>query len=129
MLLKPENFVLEQSGYLRITNFGIGKDNMPDNSSKTLGTPGYESWSDEKSKSFFPYRFFAIGVIGYEFLMGRRPYNGKNRKGFKEKMFSEKVNFSEQIKNGLSIEAIDFINKLLERKQEKRLGLKNMVKE
>jgi hypothetical protein len=45
-------------------------------------------------------------------------------------MFSEKVYINnEQIKNGFSIEAIDFINKLLERKQEKRLGSKNGVKE
>ena len=62
--------------------------------------------------------------------MGRRPYNGKNRKEIKEKMSSEKFNInSEKIKNGLSIEAIDFINKLLELKQEKSLGSKNGVKE
>ena len=129
--IKPENLVLEQNGYLRITDFGIAKDNMPDNSSETSGTPGYMSPEVMKGVNHsFPTDFFAIGVIGYEFLMGRRPYNGKNRKEIKEKMFSEKVNIkSDQIKNGLSIEAIDFINKLLERKQEKRLGSKNGVKE
>ena len=129
--IKPENLVLEQNGYLRITDFGIAKDNMPDNSSETSGTPGYMSPEVMKGVNHsFPTDFFAIGVIGYEFLMGRRPYNGKNRKEVKEKMFSEKVNIkSDQIKNGLSIEAIDFINKLLERKQEKRLGSKNGVKE
>ena len=129
--IKPENLVLEQKGYLRLTDFGIAKDNMPDNSSETSGTPGYMSPEVMKGANHsFPADFFAIGVIGYEFLMGSRPYNGKNRKEIKEKMFSEKVNIgSEQIKNGLSIEAIDFINKLLERKQEKRLGSKNGVKE
>ena len=129
--IKPENLVLEQNGYLRITDFGIAKDNLPDNSSETSGTPGYMSPEVMKGLNHsFPADFFAIGVIGYEFLMGRRPYNGKNRKEIKEKMFSEKVIInSEQIKSDISVEAIDFINKLLERKQEKRLGSKNGVKE
>ena len=129
--IKPENLVLEQSGYLRITDFGIAKDNMPDNSSETSGTPGYMSPEVMNGVNHsFPTDFFAIGVIGYEFLLGKRPYNGKNRKEIKEKMFGEKVIINnEQIENGLSIEAIDFINKLLERKQEKRLGSKNGVKE
>ena len=129
--IKPENLVLDQNGYLRITDFGIAKDNMPDNSSETSGTPGYMSPEVMKGANHsFPTDFFAIGVIGYEFLMGRRPYNGKNRKEIKEKMFSEKVKINNnQIKNGLSIEAIDFINKLLERKQEKRLGSENGVKD
>ena len=129
--IKPENLVLEQSGYLRITDFGIAKDNMPDNSSETSGTPGYMSPEVMNGVNHsFPTDFFAIGVIGYEFLLGKRPYNGKNRKEIKEKMLGEKVIINnEQIENGLSIEAIDFINKLLERKQEKRLGSKNGVKE
>jgi serine/threonine protein kinase len=109
--IKPENLVLEQNGYLRITDFGIAKDNMPDNSSETSGTPGYMSPEVMNGLNHsFPTDFFAIGVIGYEFLIGKRPYNGKNRKEIKEKMFSEKVYINnEQIKNGFSIEAIDFI--------------------
>jgi hypothetical protein len=35
--------------------------------------------------------FFAIGVIGYEFMMGRRPYNGGSRKEIKEKMMSKQA--------------------------------------
>ena len=129
--IKPENLVLDDKGYLRITDFGIAKDNMIDNSSETSGTPGYMAPEVMKGDNHsFPADFFAVGVIGYEFLMGKRPFNGKNRKEIKEKMFSEKVIISEdKIKKGWSIEAADFINNLLERKKEKRLGAEGGIKE
>jgi len=28
----------------------------------------------------YPADYFAVGVMGYEFMLGRRPYIGKNRK-------------------------------------------------
>ena len=39
--IKPENLVLDENGYVRITDFGIAKENLEDNSSETSGTPGY----------------------------------------------------------------------------------------
>lgn len=39
--MKPENIIMEENGYLRITDFGISKIWKPDNSSDTSGTPGY----------------------------------------------------------------------------------------
>ena len=41
--IKPENLVLDNKGYIRLTDFGIAKENLPDNSSETSGTPGYMS--------------------------------------------------------------------------------------
>ena len=90
--IKPENLVLDDKGYLRVTDFGIAKYNTADNSSETSGTPGYMSPEVMNSENHsFTADFFAIGVIGFEFLMGYRPYNGKNRKEIKDKIFSEKV--------------------------------------
>ena len=34
----------------------------------------------------FAVDFFVLGVIGYEFMKGKRPYLGKNRKEIKEKI-------------------------------------------
>jgi len=39
--IKPENLVLDQKGYLRITDMGIARVMRPDNASDTSGTPGY----------------------------------------------------------------------------------------
>jgi len=124
--IKPENLVLDENGYLSITDFGIAKENMPDNSSETSGTPGYMSPEVMREKNHsFSVDFFAIGVIGYEFMMGKRPYYGKNRREIKEQMLSKQVKIkTEEIKNGWSPESADFINNLLIRKPEERLGTK-----
>ena len=97
---------------------------VSDNSSETSGTPGYMAPEVMKGRNHsFPVDFFAIGVIGYEFMIGTRPYVGKNRKEIKEQMLSKAVVINEDnIASGWSQESADFINKLLERKESKRLG-------
>ena len=124
--IKPENLVLDEKGYVRITDFGIAKENMPDNSSETSGTPGYMAPEVMKAKNHsFAVDFFAVGVIGYEFMLGKRPYHGKNRKEIKEQMLSKQALITEEtLAHGWSSESMDFINLLLQRKEEKRLGSK-----
>ena len=39
--IKPENIIMEENGYLRITDFGISKMWRQDNNMDTSGTPGY----------------------------------------------------------------------------------------
>lgn len=39
--IKPENIVMEENGYLRITDMGIARILKADNSQDTSGTPGY----------------------------------------------------------------------------------------
>jgi serine/threonine protein kinase len=39
--IKPENLVFDNSGYLRLTDFGIAGRTNVDNSKETSGTPGY----------------------------------------------------------------------------------------
>ena len=129
--IKPENLVLDENGYVRITDFGIAKENMPDNSSETSGTPGYMAPEVMKAKNHsFPVDFFAIGVIGYEFMLGKRPYYGKNRQEIKEQMLSKEAIIKEEnIPKGWSTDSVDFINKLLKRKIGDRLGSKEGAKE
>ena len=139
--IKPENLVLDDKGYVRLTDFGIAKKNMEDNSSETSGTPGYMSPEVINSKNHsFPADYFALGVIGYEFMRGERPYKGKNRREIKEQMNENQVEITmkDEIKNNYentdnviegenwSKESINFINKLLKRNPEERLGYKGI---
>jgi protein kinase A len=39
--IKPENLVLDNRGYVRITDFGIARMQTPENKMETSGTPGY----------------------------------------------------------------------------------------
>ena len=126
--IKPENLVLDENGYVRLTDFGIAKENMPDNKSETSGTPGYMSPEVMKALNHsFPVDFFALGVIGYEFMKGERPYVGRNRKEIKEQILAKQVELKfEDISEGWSKESADFINKLLIRKPENRIGFKGI---
>lgn len=76
--------------------------------------------------------FWALGVILYELMYGKRPYSGIHRKEYKEKISSTFI----QIKPGeqpkdWSVESVDIINGLLQRKEDLRLGSKgiNKIKE
>ena len=122
--IKPENLVLESNGYLRITDFGVAKINEKDNSSETSGTPGYMAPEVILVLNHtFVSDFFALGVIGYEFMLGYRPYLGRSRKEIKQLIINKQAKLHrDEIPDDWSLEAADFINKLLKRKADDRLG-------
>ena len=128
--IKPENLVLESTGYLRITDFGVAKINEIDNSSETSGTPGYMAPEVILVQNHsFPSDFFALGIIGYEFMLGYRPYLGRGRKEIKHLIISKQAKLNiDEIPEDWSDESRDFINLLLQRKPKNRLGF-NGVKE
>lgn len=39
--LKPENLVLDDKGYVRLTDLGVSRELKPNNAEDTSGTPGY----------------------------------------------------------------------------------------
>ena len=126
--IKPENLVLDNNGYVRITDFGIAKSYHNNNAKETSGTPGYMAPEVLKGQNHsYTVDFFALGIMGYEFMLGRRPYNGRSRREIKEQMLSKHVQISfSEFPNGWSEEAADFFNKLLQRKPDIRLGSKGI---
>ena len=127
--IKPENLVCDKNGYIRITDFGIAKINKGDNSTETSGTPGYMAPEVLLAKNYtFTVDFFAIGVIGYEFMLGKRPYNGSNRKQIKSLILKAQIKIDKD-KVGWSEESVDFINRCLKRKESKRLGYTDGIEE
>ena len=122
--IKPENLILDSKGYVHITDFGIAKIQTTNNNKETSGTPGYmspEVLCGQNHTTVVDY--FALGVMGYEFMMGIRPYLGTNRKEIKEKVMAKQaVIHRKDIKKGWGVEAADFINRMLQRKPGKRLG-------
>jgi len=66
--------------------------------------------------------YFAVGVIAYELMMGRRPYAGKTRKEIKEQMMAKQVTIKKsEIPHGWSCEAADFMTKVF-------FGFTNLLK-
>ena len=59
---------------------GIAKILRTENSADTSGTPGYMAPEVMcRQNHSYPVDYFAVGVICYEFMMGRRPYLGRTR--------------------------------------------------
>ena len=83
--IKPENLVFDSNGYLRLTDFGIARKWTPENYMENSGTPGYMAPEVMiKQNHGHTADYFAVGVIGYECVMGRRPYLGRSRKEIRD---------------------------------------------
>lgn len=112
--IKPENLVFDDDGkvtvlthmyclgFMRITDLGIARVWNPDNAKDTSGTPGYmgkNNWhvimnniAPEvmcRQNHGVAVDYFAVGVIGYECMFGKRPYLGKNRKEIRDHILSK----------------------------------------
>jgi serine/threonine protein kinase len=83
--VKPENLVFDANGYLHLTDFGIAQEWVPINSQENSGTPGYMAPEVMfKQNHCHVADYFAVGVIGYECIIGRRPYLGRSRKEIRD---------------------------------------------
>ena len=122
--IKPENLVFDSKGYLCITDFGIARVWVADNARDTSGTPGYMAPEVMcRLNHGVSVDYFAVGIIVYEIMFGIRPYLGKSRKEIRESILAKQVQIKrEDIPDGWSAEAADFVNRLLQRKPINRLG-------
>lgn len=67
--------------------------------------------------------YFAVGVIAWECMFGRRPYQGKSRKEIRDAILAKQAHIRKnEVPEGWDVEAADFINKCLQRKASSRLG-------
>ena len=58
--------------------------------------------------------YFAVGVIAYECMFGKRPYVGKSRKEIRDAILAKQVQIKRhEVPKGWSLEAADFVNKTL----------------
>ena len=64
--------VIDEKGYLRITDFGVAKWVKATDCKDSSGTPSYMAPEVLCKKAHsFPVDFYAIGVIGYELMLGK----------------------------------------------------------
>jgi len=56
-------------------------------------------------------------------MMGRRPYLGRSRREIRDQILLKQVQIKpKHIPDGWSYEAVDFVNKMIQRKPKDRLG-------
>jgi len=132
--IKPENFVFDKKGYLNLTDFGISKkvknNQLIKDSSGTLGYLAPEVLLKENQT--FCTDYFSLGIIIYELIFLQRPFEGRTKQELADNIIYKDINLAkEQLPNNYinsesSNYLVDFINKLLKRKKEKRLGNKDI---
>ena len=118
--LKPENILIDKDGNIKLTDFGLCKMLLSEQSTTdTLcGTPEYLAPEIFKKQSYTKcVDWFSFGILLYEMICGSLPFKLKNRK-IEESVYHTKIEYPEK----MSLEARDTIGKLLEIEPEKRLG-------
>ncbi|XP_018494562.2 cAMP-dependent protein kinase catalytic subunit beta-like [Galendromus occidentalis] len=118
--LKPPNILIADDGYLKLTDFGLAT--VFHGSTYTLcGSPPYMAPEILRRQQYGPgVDWWALGIIVYEMLHGQLPFRCPGNEGtvLERLILTAPLEF----RGGLDRTAEDFISKLLEREDSRRLG-------
>ncbi|TMW58470.1 hypothetical protein Poli38472_010029 [Pythium oligandrum] len=122
--LKPENVLVEATGHLRITDFGLSKLNVvSDEGAQTLvGSPEYlapEIYSMQKYG--YAVDWWSLGVFIFEMLTGVHPFYDDNREVMMRKIMTPGI-IKEIMPPTMPRDAATLIEGLLEFNPSQRLG-------
>lgn len=121
--LKPENILLDASGHIKLTDFGLAKENM---SSDTVtysfcGSTDYLAPEMLKGAGYGrAIDFWSLGCFLFEMIVGSPPFSfGRNKQRVYERIESGVVSFP----SFLSRSAISVLEGLLTLDPNRRLGM------
>ncbi|NDC23358.1 MAG: glycine cleavage system protein GcvH [Proteobacteria bacterium] len=135
--LKPENILLDVDGHIRLTDFGLSKEEpqigtnstiTPDNKfTSFVGTAGYLSPEMIKREGHGkPLDFYCLGCLLYVMLTGSLPYyQGNWDEMFAKRVSGEHLSYPPWVPEN----ARDMCNKLLEKNPQTRLGSRRGARE
>ena len=122
--LKPENIIFEKNtNDLRLIDFGLSKAVEAETILKTkVGTPYYVAPEVLRGKYSLKCDLWRVGVITYILLCGYPPFYGDSNKEIFKRILSCDYRFYDDEWQDVSLEAVDFIKKLLVIDVEDRLS-------
>ena len=131
--LKLENILIDETGYLKLIDFGLAKILKETEMSQSFwGTPEYLAPEMVSQKGHDKaVDWWALGVLIYEMLIGVTPFYNRSRNLMLMKIQQSKIIFPNKTKYRIdySDEVQDVIWKLLAKKRGKRLGSIDDVEE
>jgi serine/threonine protein kinase len=119
--LKPENIMVDASGHIKLTDFGLSKmfTKTKEKAFTICGTPQYlapEILSDEGYDNSVDW--WSLGCVMYEMLVGRAPFRIPKGSYLSADLYKKKISIPEFVNN----DAKDLISKLLIPNPKNRLG-------
>ncbi|KAF2191363.1 kinase-like protein [Zopfia rhizophila CBS 207.26] len=125
--LKPENCLLDSEGHLLLTDFGLSKVAVDEDTTcrSFLGTVEYMAPEVVQGSEYgMAVDWWSLGALGFDLLTGSPPFTGNNNAKIQEKILKQKL----VLPYYLSPDAKDLLTRLLRKEPKKRLGA-NMPKD
>ena len=123
--IKPQNIMLLPSGQIKVTDFGIAK--LPDAKTltatdKAIGTVYYISPEQAAGEKGIDRRtdLYSVGVMMYEMLTGKLPFDGENPVSIALKQINEEPKTPSEIVNTIPKGLEQIILFAMEKDKEKR---------
>jgi serine/threonine protein kinase len=123
--LKPENILVDRFGNLKITDFGLVKENMSstERTSTFCGTPEYVAPEMVDGRAYsMSVDWWSLGILIYEMLYGRPPFSRSNVAKIYAAIVHDQIRFPTDPEYP---DAVDLIRALCTKNPARRLGNTN----
>jgi serine/threonine protein kinase len=123
--LKPENMLVDKTGYLKVIDFGLSKK-IYDKTYTVCGTPHYIAPEVLTQGGYsFEADWYTLGVVLYEMIIGAPPFDAETHKELFSSIIHDKVRFPKDIDSDVKT----VISGLLRKDPNKRYGFKKLLKQ
>jgi len=123
--LKSENTLLDLKGNLRLTDFGLAKENVKatKGAATFCGTPEYLAPEVLRNEGHGKgVDWWAMGTLCYEMIHGLPPFYDQNMQKMYQKVLEEKLVWKGPLATDEHEDTREILSGLLHRKQDQRLG-------
>ncbi|KAL7713505.1 Protein kinase C [Entamoeba marina] len=127
--IKPENILIDSDGYLRLTDFGLSKENVgKDNTTGTFcGTPEYLAPEVVIGKNYAEsVDWWGFGILIYEMIHGNAPFTSEDIQDLFQLIVHTPLKFPTE--SYPSLECKECITQLLVKDPSKRLTDPDLIK-